>query len=234
VEGGAQGECSVGVDGVIALVDKADDALLIDDNIGAKSPLVVFVFDAVRLQDAVSGEHLVVHVAEQREVKAVLLCEGGIGRRTIQADAEDLGIRSGDPTGVDADLDGAHLFGTAFGEGENINGEEDILLAAVVAEPDGFPVISKEREIRRMATNFERHTCDLRFVYLVSERRSSNGSNQQQNDDEGTFHKDSRTAAKLSGQQPHPAFFLKTSQVSKIFPGAETILYLRGPAFARA
>jgi len=43
VQGGAHSKGGVGIDGVIAFFDKLDDALLVDDDVGAQSPLVAFV-----------------------------------------------------------------------------------------------------------------------------------------------------------------------------------------------
>ena len=176
VEGGAEGEGGVGVDGVVTLVDEADDALLVDDNVGAESPLVVFVLDGVGFQDAVRGEHLVVHVAEERKVKAVLFGEGGVGRRAIEADAQDFGVGGGNAPRVDASLHGAHLLGTAFGEGEDVDGEEDVFLAAVVAELDGFPIVGEQGEIRGAVADLEGHTGNLILAHLMRNRGSSNCS----------------------------------------------------------
>ena len=96
VQGGAHGEGSVGIDGAIALVDETDDALLIDDDVGAQSPLVGFVLYVVALENAVGFEHLVVHIAEQGKSDADLLGEGGIGRGAIHANAEYFRIRGVD------------------------------------------------------------------------------------------------------------------------------------------
>ena len=176
MEGGAEGEGGIGVDCVVAFVDEADDALLVDDNVGAESPLVVFVFDGVGFQDAVGGEHLVVHVAEEREVKAVLFGEGGVGGGAIEADAEDFGVGGRDAAGIDASLDGAHLLGTTFGECEDVDSEEDVFLAAVVAELDGFPFVGEEGEIRGGVADLEGHVRDLILAHLMRNRGSSNCS----------------------------------------------------------
>ena len=134
MENGAQGESGVGVDGFVALVDEPDYALLVDDDVGAKRPLIVFILDAVGFQDAVGGEHFVVHVAQQREFETVLLGEGGVGRGAVKADAEHGSVRGGNLPGIDTCLDGAHLLGATLGEREDIDGEEDILLAAIVTQ----------------------------------------------------------------------------------------------------
>ncbi len=94
MQGGAHGEGGVGIDGVIALFDELDDALLVYDDVGAQSPLVAFAIlcGVVAFEDAVGLEHLAVHVAEERESDADLLGEGGIGSGAIYADAENFRI----------------------------------------------------------------------------------------------------------------------------------------------
>jgi hypothetical protein len=82
------GERRVGIDCAVARFDQTYHSLFVDDDIRPQRPLVRLVLDIVTLQDAVRGEHLVVHVAEERETDIGLLCEGGIGSRTIHANAE--------------------------------------------------------------------------------------------------------------------------------------------------
>lgn len=189
MQGGAEGEGGVRVDGVVTLIDQADDALLINDDVGAQRPLVVFVFDIVGFQNAVRGEHLAVHVAEQRKVEAVLLGEGGVGGGTIHADAEDGSVFRGNAAGVNAGLDGAHLLGAALGKGKDVDGQENVLFAAVVAELDGFPLVSEQSEIRRGIADFERHVGHTAGpVNLMSERKSRRGGNQEQTGNNSAFH----------------------------------------------
>jgi hypothetical protein len=93
VQVGADGDGGVGVYGAVAFLDVADDAFLIDDDIGALRPLVRLLLNVVVLQDAVTGEHFLAHVAEQREVNVDLLGEGGVGSGRIHANAENSRIR---------------------------------------------------------------------------------------------------------------------------------------------
>jgi hypothetical protein len=167
VESGAKGESGIGIDGVVAFVDQANDALLVDDDVGAKSPLIVFVLDAVGFQDAVGSEHFAVHVAEEREMEAVLFGESGVGSRAVETDAEDFRIGGGDAPRADASLDSAHLLGTAFRKGENVDSEKDVFLAAVVAELDGFPIVREESEIRSEVADLEGRPCKLCLVNLM-------------------------------------------------------------------
>ncbi len=96
MEVGADRYGGVGVDGAVAFFDVADDAFFIDDDVSALGPLVGLVLHVIALQDAVGREHLVVHVAEEREVDADLFGEGGVGCGTVHANAENCCIRSVD------------------------------------------------------------------------------------------------------------------------------------------
>ena len=80
---GAHGQGGVGINGAVAFVNQLDDALLVDDDVSAQSPLVRFILDVVALEDAVGLEHFAIHVAEEREGDADLLGECGVGSGTI-------------------------------------------------------------------------------------------------------------------------------------------------------
>ena len=79
----AHGQGGVGIDCAVAFVNQLDDALLVDDDVGAQSPLVRFILDVVALEDAVGLEHFAIHVAEQRKGDADLFGERGVGSGTI-------------------------------------------------------------------------------------------------------------------------------------------------------
>ena len=176
MHGGAESERGVGIDGAVALVDKPDDALLVDDDVGAHSPLIGFIVHVVAFENAVTSEHLAVHVAEERERQADLLGESGVGRGTIQADAKDFRIRSVDSTGGDSSLDRLKLFRSTLGEGQDVHGEEDVFLAAVVAEFHGLPLIAEKSEIGSGVAHFQSHLGHLRFFDLVRHGRRGNRS----------------------------------------------------------
>src|SRR5690348_6489521 len=93
---GADGDGSVGIDGAVAFFDVADDSLFIDDDVGALSPLEFLALNIVGSQDAVGGEHFVIHVTEKREFYVDLLSKSRVGGGTIDADSKDFRIRGVD------------------------------------------------------------------------------------------------------------------------------------------
>jgi len=190
VEVGADGDRVVGIDGAVAFLDVADDAVLVDDDVGAHGPLVAFALDIVVLEDAVRSEHLVVHVAQERKLDGDLLGEGGIRGGTIHAYTENFRITRVDLARIYSRLDRLELFRSTTGEGEDVNGQEDISLAAKIAELDGFPLIAEESEVGSSVADFER---DLGyFVFLLScpgKKGDGGRESQEQACGEKTFHR---------------------------------------------
>jgi hypothetical protein len=143
VQVGAHGESGVGVDGGVAFFDVLDDAVFVDDDVGALRPFEGLILHVVAFEDAVGRQHLFVHVAEQWKFDVDLLRESGVGCGRIHADAEDFRIRGVDFSCVDSRLDRLELFGSTTGESEHVNGKQNIFLAAKIAQLDSFPLIAK-------------------------------------------------------------------------------------------
>ena len=139
----AHGESGVGVDGGVAFFDVLDDAVFVDDDVGALCPFEGLILHVVAFEDAVDRQHLFVHVAEQGKFDVDLLRESGVGCGRIHADAEDFRIRGVDFSCVDSRLDRLELFGSTTGESEHVNGEQNIFLAAKIAQLDSFPLIAE-------------------------------------------------------------------------------------------
>jgi hypothetical protein len=93
---GAHGDGSVGIDGAVTFFDVADDSLFIDDDVGALGPLEFLALNVIGSQDAVGGEHFVVHVTEKREFYVDLLGKSRVGGGAIDADSKDFRIRGVD------------------------------------------------------------------------------------------------------------------------------------------
>jgi hypothetical protein len=190
VQGGAHGQGGVGIDGAIALFDKLDDALFVDDDVGAQGPFVAFVIlcRVVGFEDAVGLEHLAVHVAEEREGDADLLGESGVGRGTIHTNTEDFGIRGVDFSGGDSSLDRLKLLRSTTGEGQYVDGKENVLLAVVVAELHGFPPVAEKSELGGGVTDLEGHLGDLRFFALRGKRSGRERGRGQKPESDQVFH----------------------------------------------
>lgn len=88
-EAGANRDSCIGVDGAFVELDVLDFPFFVDNECGAPRPLIVITTHRIFLQNAVGGENLAVHVAEQGEGNADLLGERGVGRGTIGADSEN-------------------------------------------------------------------------------------------------------------------------------------------------
>jgi hypothetical protein len=75
-----------------------------------------------------------------------LFGEGGVGGGTVNADTEDDGV-AGFELGL-ISLIGLKFFRSTTGEGQDVEGEDDVFLAAEIAQLDGFPLVAEKREIR--------------------------------------------------------------------------------------
>ncbi len=191
MQGGAHSQGGVGIDSAVAFFDELDDTLLVDDDVGAQSPLVAFVIfrRVVGFEDAVGLEHLAVHVAEEGKSDADLLGEGRVGSGTIHADAEDFRIRGVDLTGGDSSLDRLKLLRSTTREGQDVNGKEDVLLAAEVAELHGFPAVAEKGEIRGGVTDLECHLSDLGLFALGGSRSNRENGCSQKPEGNPFFHR---------------------------------------------
>jgi hypothetical protein len=190
VQVGADRDGGIGIDGAVAALDVLDDAVFIDDDVGAQSPLVAVALHVIFLEDTVIGEHLAVHVAEERKLDVDGLGEGSVGRGGIHTYTENFRIVGVDLTRGESSLDRLQLLRSTTGEGENINGEENIFLAVIVAELDGFPLITEEGEVGGFVADFERELGDFFLVLGLRGRRSQRGSHgEEKPGGEQTFHR---------------------------------------------
>jgi hypothetical protein len=174
VEFCTDGEGVVGIDSAVALLDVLDDAILVNDDIGALGPLIGLALNVAGFQNPVGGQHFFVHVAEQWEFDADLFGKGGVGRGRIDADAINCRVVEINLARVDSRLDRLELFRSTLGESKDINSEKDILFATQFAEFHGLPLIAQKREVRGNVAHLERDLGDLCRLLRGSRRR--NGS----------------------------------------------------------
>src|SRR5260221_2283401 len=142
VQVGADRNGGVGVDGAVAAFDVADDALFVEDDVGAQGPLVGVALLFVGFEDAVGREHFLVHIAEEGKLDADLLGESGVCRGTVHTYAKNCGIVCINLAGIESRLDRLELLSSTTGESQDVNGEEDIFLAVKITKLDGFPAVA--------------------------------------------------------------------------------------------
>src|ERR1019366_2013839 len=117
-------------------------------------------------------------VAEKREGYSDLVGEGFVGEGTIHAHTQDLGVGSFQPLQVLLEV--FHLLRSTTGKSEDIERQNDVLLAAVVAQLHVFEVVAVkvfQREVRRRVADF-RHARTL--LLGLRERWECRGHRQQQ------------------------------------------------------
>ena len=129
---GAHRNGGVWVDGTIAAFDVADDAVFVDDDIGAQGPLVCVALLFIGFEDAVGSEHFLVHVAEEGKLDADLLGESGVRRGTVHAHTENCRVVCIDLAGIESRLDRLELLGSTTGESQDVDSQENIFLTVKI------------------------------------------------------------------------------------------------------
>jgi len=138
------------IDRAVAFLDVLDLALLVDDKRGAVGKLKLVVQDAVFLR------HLPRHVAQQRKFHSDFFGERLVGGRSVNADAKDFCIFQIDLARIDTRLVSLQLFRSAARKGQNVERQDDVFLAAVVAQLHRRVLIAAQREIGRHVSDFQR------------------------------------------------------------------------------
>ncbi len=133
-----------------------DDSVFVDDECGARSDEPLFI------EDAVSSHHLSLDVAEQGECHSYVFGESLVGGIAVHANADNLCIallKFGDIS-----LIRLQLFRSTAGEGQHIESERDVLLAAKVTELDRLSIRVCECEIRRHLSDLELRLWGVRLL----------------------------------------------------------------------
>jgi len=142
------------IDGAVAFLDVLDLALFVDDKRGAVRKLELIVQDAIIFRD------LPGHIAQQREFHADFFGEGLVGGGSIDADAEDFGVFQVDLARIDTRLVSLQLFRSTARKGKNVKRQDDVLLAAVVAQLHRRVLIAAQREIGRHVSDLQGRVRD--------------------------------------------------------------------------
>ena len=131
VQPSADGDCAIGIHGTVALLDVLNFSCLVDDDGCALSPLILAPLHVVGLQYLVGRQHFLVHVAEKGKRDSDLLGECGVGGGTVDADSEDDGVACFEFGQIT--LIGLKFPRSTFGKCQNVEGEDDVFLAAIIA-----------------------------------------------------------------------------------------------------
>jgi hypothetical protein len=98
-----------------------DDALLVDDDVGALRPFISFLLHVIALENPVRGQDLLIHVAQQWKGDINLFGKRGIRRRTVHTDSKNLRVRSINLSRCDSSLDRLKLLGSTSRESQNVD-----------------------------------------------------------------------------------------------------------------
>ena len=125
----------------------ADDSVFINYESGAATdePLLV--------KDAVSFDHLSLHVAEQGEGHPYVFSKPPIGGEAVNTDADDLRVALFEIGEIS--LIRLQLLRSTPCEGQHVEGERDVLLPTEITEFDRLPLRVCESEIRSHLTDLE-------------------------------------------------------------------------------
>src|SRR5712664_376308 len=165
---GANGDRIVWIDGAGLFFDGLDDTFLVDNKSSALRPIIFFFLDVVHFQNTVLFQHFAIHVAKQGEGDPNFLRESVVGGGTIDANSKDDRVRCFELGHIS--LIGLKFFRSTFGEGENVEGQDDIFSAAVVAKMHLLPLVVEQRKVRSHVAGLQGGVVD--FAVLLRVNRS--------------------------------------------------------------
>src|ERR1041384_395034 len=154
------------VNGGAALFDVFDDALFVYDEGGARRVAALFV------EQAVVFDGRAMPVAQKRKGYADVLSKPAVGGEAVHADAENL--RVGGAEFGDIRLIRLQFLRSTTREGEHVESEHHILLAAKVAELNGLAFRVVQREVGRNLPDLQ-----LRLGSLLRKTRGARGDEQR-------------------------------------------------------
>src|SRR4029077_4328785 len=94
-----------------------------------------------------------VHVAQKRKGNSDLLCECGVGGGTVDADSENNCVASFEFGQIS--LIGLKFFGSTTCECQDVEGQDDVFLSAILAQFHLLPFVAQEREIGRHVAHLQ-------------------------------------------------------------------------------
>ena len=173
LEQAAAGDGFRRINRVLAEVDVLNHALLVDNEGRALSQLVARSPDLFKAnRHPKLFEDLQICIAQERKVNVELLREGSVRRRAVTTYAEN--YRVGRIQLWPISLIGFEFGASSLCKGEHVEDEDNVLLASKVAEFDLLPIITEQREVRRLVSGAQ----DPRSRGLSKSRRSEGESHQ--------------------------------------------------------
>ena len=130
---GAHGHRVIRINSAVPFFDVLNYAVLVDYDVRTLSPLVRLILLVITLQNPVSSQHFLVHVAQEGEFHADLFGERGVCCGRIDAYSKNFRIRGINFSRSDSRLDRLELFRSTTGKSQDVDSKKDVLLAAVVA-----------------------------------------------------------------------------------------------------
>jgi hypothetical protein len=125
----------------------SDDAFFVYDEGRARGEAAFLV------EYAVIFRYLAFEIAEEREGDSDVFGEALIGGEAVNTDAQDLRVACVEFGNIS--LICLQLSRSASGEGQHVEGEDDVLLAFKIAELDGLARRIRQREIGRGIAHFQ-------------------------------------------------------------------------------
>jgi hypothetical protein len=153
VQAGADGQRVIGIHGTFVELDVLDFSFLVHDDGGAPRPFEIVALNGIFFQDAIIDEDLAIHVAQERHRDADLFGEGGVCGGAVYTDSEDDGV-TGFEFGL-ISLIGLEFLRSTTCESQDVESENDIFLAAEIAQLDRFPFVAEKGEIRGGVAHFQ-------------------------------------------------------------------------------
>ena len=135
------------IDGDVSFVNVLNDAFFIDHEGGAIAKALLFVENAVILDDGAF------EIAEKGKGNSELFREFAVGGNAVYTHAENLSVGSFEFG--DIILIRFQFLRSTTGERQHVNRQHDVFLAFEIAQLVGLPIGGSQCEIRSRVTNFQ-------------------------------------------------------------------------------
>ena len=105
------------------------------------------------IEDAIGLGHFSLHVTEKGKLDTNFLGEGAVGGSRVNADAQNCGVVQVDLAIVDTSLVSLKFLRSTTGKGKDVERQNDVLFAPIIAQLYGGSQMAAQREVRSDVTN---------------------------------------------------------------------------------